>query len=463
VTSIRIDTPRLILRSPLIADAAAINAAIHASANELQPWMPWATPLPTLEQTTANLAEAIAATERDAEFRLLLTLHDGTLVGSSGLHDIDWRLPRGEIGYWIDSRHAGRGYASEATAALTAYARDVMGLRRIAIIVSDSNPRSWRIPERLGYALEGVLHEHRINPDGRRDHTRIYACITPDAQGQEPWAGLQRQALMPTQPRNSSQPALLHYDPSLDVAIDPQRRLQRHPAMPEACVLSFFQDAITTRVAEDHGIHIYSLRSEIGHHPIVVLGHGSDAVALVHPGVGAPLAAGILEELIALGARRFIVCGGAGALRHDQVCGHLVLPEQALRDEGTSYHYLPAQRPARPGAKALSIMRQVLDDHRLPYERGATWTTDAMYRETRPRIAQRQAEGCLTVEMEAAALFAVAEHRQVELACLLYCGDMVAGETWDERDWHRQSGTRARLLDLALQAARHPGWTAGSP
>lgn len=195
MTSIRITTARLIIRSPVIEDAPAINAAIHASLGSLRPWMPWAKSPPTLADTKANLAGAIAKTDKDEKYRLLLFTPSGTLVGSSGLHAVDWRVPRGEIGYWIDARHAGLGYAREATAAITAFARSTMGLRRVQIIVSDRNQRSWRIPEALGYALEGIMRDYRINPDGQRDHERIYACITDEPRAEEPWAGLHQRAV----------------------------------------------------------------------------------------------------------------------------------------------------------------------------------------------------------------------------------------------------------------------------
>jgi RimJ/RimL family protein N-acetyltransferase/uridine phosphorylase len=452
MTTIHLTTPRLIIRSPLLSDAAAIHAAVHASGPELAAWMPWANPLPTLAHVTTNLAEAIAGTAADNDYRLLLTTHDGAIIGSSGIHAVNWAVPRGEIGYWLDSRHAGQGYAREATAAITAYARDVMGLRRIEIIVSDGNARSWRIPEHLGYTLEGILREHRINPDGWRDHTRIYACVTPQAEGQGAWGDLHRRALAPAPVQ--TRPPLLRFDPSADVMLDPHRIIPRHTDMPEVCVLCFFQDALTARVSAEQGTLVRTLRCEIGQTPVYRLGSGADAVALAHPGVGAPLAVGFLEELIALGARRFIVCGGAGAIRPDLECGRIVVPDLALRDEGTSYHYLPAEVPARPGAQALAQLLQTLDAAGVPYERGTTWTTDAIYRETRERVAQHRAAGCLTVEMEAAALFAAAAHRGVELACLLYCGDLVGGEVWDGRNWHAQTDTRARLLELALRAAR---------
>ena len=197
MTAIHIDTSRLIIRSPVQDDAGAINAAIHASAPELRAWMPWADPLPTLDQTASNLAEAIAQTAADKDYRLLLTTRDSVLVGSSGIHGVDWRIPSGEIGYWLDTRHTGHGYAREAAAAIAAFARSVMGLRRIQIVVADATARSWRIAEQLGFPLEGVLREHRINPGGRRDHTRIYASIDPMATGQEPWVGLHRRAMAP--------------------------------------------------------------------------------------------------------------------------------------------------------------------------------------------------------------------------------------------------------------------------
>jgi RimJ/RimL family protein N-acetyltransferase len=197
MSSIRIDTPHLIIRTPVLEDAPALNTAVHASVAELRPWMPWAQQLPTIAETAENLAEAIAQTVADRDYRMLLFTRDGTLVGSSGLHDIDWRKPSGEIGYWVDTRHAGRGYASEATTAIADYAREVMGLRRIQIVVSDTNSRSWRIAERCGFTLEGVLLEHRINPDGNLDHTRIYARTAAEAVGSGRWAELHLQARSP--------------------------------------------------------------------------------------------------------------------------------------------------------------------------------------------------------------------------------------------------------------------------
>jgi RimJ/RimL family protein N-acetyltransferase len=190
MTNLLITTGRLVIRSPAIGDAQALNAAVHASADMLRPWMPWAQTLPSIEQTVDNLREAIAQAAADRDYRLLLFTHAGALVGSSGLHQVDWRIPKAELGYWVHRPFAGQGLISEAVAAIIQHAHRAMGMRRVEILVSDRNERSWRIPERLGCVREAVLRHHRINPDGRTDHTRIYASLCDQPHAVAPWNGL---------------------------------------------------------------------------------------------------------------------------------------------------------------------------------------------------------------------------------------------------------------------------------
>jgi uridine phosphorylase len=93
----------------------------------------------------------------------------------------------------------------------------------------------------------------------------------------------------------------------------------------------------------------------------------------------------------------------------------------------------------------------LLTERSVPFVKGKTWTTDGIYRETRARAARRREEGCLVVEMEAAALFAVARFRKVPLVYLLYAGDSLAGQEWQRRDWQRHGG-REDLFWLAADA-----------
>jgi uridine phosphorylase len=215
-------------------------------------------------------------------------------------------------------------------------------------------------------------------------------------------------------------------------------------------VLCFFQDVITTICDKDSRIH--HLASEIGANPVYRLSYEGRELAVVHPGVGAPLAAGFLEEVIALGCRKFIACGGCGVLDSEIAVGHVVIPSTAIRDEGTSYHYLPPSREAYASRRGIAALETVLKKHHLPYVIGKTWTTDAVYRETRGKMERRKAEGCITVEMEAAAFFAVAQFRGVTFAQILYGGDDLSGDEWDNRDWMGQTSTREKLFWLAAEA-----------
>lgn len=170
--------------------------------------------------------------------------------------------------------------------------------------------------------------------------------------------------------------------------------------------------------------------------------------------MGAPLAAHHLEQLIASGAQTFVVCGGAGALQPDLVLGQVVVPTSAVRDEGTSYHYAAASRTIEADASHLSAAT-ILDNLEIPHRTGRVWTTDASFRETAARVAQRRQDGCMLVEMEAAALIAVARYRSVALAYYLYASDALADNQWDHRGW-TSADRRLDLLHAALAAAAAP-------
>ncbi len=250
---------------------------------------------------------------------------------------------------------------------------------------------------------------------------------------------------------NTTMYPILDFDPTLEAIIEP-RKVIKPIAIPEYCVLCFFNDVLT-KVCRDGGRRVIAeLGSEMGKNPIYELEFEGQSIAVVHPGVGAPLAVGFVEELIALGCRKFIACGGAGVLNSELTVGHVVVPTSAVRDEGTSYHYLPPEQEAVPSAAGVAAIESVLEKHHVPYVLGKTWTTDGLYRETRLRMEKRKAAGCLTVEMESSAFFAVAQFRGVEFAQILYGGDDLSGDLWDHRDWLSQTATRENLLWLAAEA-----------
>jgi uridine phosphorylase len=244
---------------------------------------------------------------------------------------------------------------------------------------------------------------------------------------------------------------ILEHDPAPEAFIEPGKILQPIDIAPHA-VPCFFQDVIQTIARVHDAKLVLELGSEIGKNPVYEIIVAGKRLAFFHPGVGAPLAGGFLDEMIALGCRKFIACGGAGALVPELTVGHVVVPVSAVRDEGTSYHYLPPSREVNAHPTAISAIETVLRRDDVPYVAGKTWTTDALYRETPKRIARRREEGCLTVEMEAAAFFAVAQFRGVQFGQVLYGGDDLSSETWDSRNWNSRTSVREKLFWIAAEA-----------
>lgn len=243
---------------------------------------------------------------------------------------------------------------------------------------------------------------------------------------------------------------ILEYDAAPTAILEPSRIIEPRD-VPEHAVVCFFNDVIT-HLSQKHEMRVVKhLRSEIGRHPVWETTLHGKRLAIFHPGVGAPLAAAMLEEVIALGCRKFIACGGAGVLDSGLAVGHVLVPTSAVRDEGTSYHYLPPSREVTASPEGVAAIEATLAAHAVPYRVTKTWTTDAIYRETADKMRRRKAEGCLAVEMEASAFFAVARFRGVSFAQMLYGGDDLAGEAWDARDWSDHPG-REKLFWLAAEA-----------
>lgn len=241
---------------------------------------------------------------------------------------------------------------------------------------------------------------------------------------------------------------LTEYDADTTALIEPVPYPTVGP-MPPHLVVCFFGEVIDEVCAGAEVVTRFLWAD--GEHPVYRLPVGDRDVAVVHPGVGAPIACGVLEDAIATGCRAIVACGGAGAVVSGLALGHVVVPTGAVRDEGTSFHYAPPSREIGLDVAAVGQATALLDERGIPYATGLTWTTDAPYRETRAKIAARRAEGCLTVEMETAAFAAVCRHRGVPFAQYLYAGDDVSGQAWDHRSW-QTSSARRDLFWLAAEA-----------
>ncbi len=245
---------------------------------------------------------------------------------------------------------------------------------------------------------------------------------------------------------------ILEYDPTREAFIEPSKVI-RPLDMPAHCVICFFKDVVDTVVVEHNARVLVENRWEDGAHPIYEIAYNGKRLAFYHPGIGAALTAAILEETIAFGCRTFIACGGAGVLNQEIAVGHLIIVSGAIRDEGVSYHYLAPAREVQAHETGVQMLIQTLDHRSVPYRVGKTWTTDAPYRETVAKVTRRRHEdGCLTVEMECAAMMAVAQFRDVVFGQILYGGDDLSGTEWDNRGWQSRTDIREQLFWLCADA-----------
>jgi len=226
---------------------------------------------------------------------------------------------------------------------------------------------------------------------------------------------------------------ILEFDGEREALIEPCHVIEAID-IAERCVLPIFHTVMDRLVKASRLTRVTDIQTAMGPFPVYKMEHDGVWVTVAHPGLAAPLAAGVMEELIALGCHTFIACGAAGVLDGSLARDTVVVPSGAVRDEGTSYHYVAPAREICTDQRVVQTIESVLRQHNVTYRVGKTWTTDGLYRETPMRIARRKAEGCLTVEMECAAFLAVAQFRGVAFGQILATGDDVSGVQWDRRD-----------------------------
>ncbi|SFS81874.1 GNAT family N-acetyltransferase [Paenibacillus sp. 453mf] len=173
-----IDSERLMIRAPRPGDGTVMNQAVHESLAELAPWMPWAKTAPSvIESETQIRQSAIRFAERTDLQLLLFHRETGRLIGSSGLHRIDWESRKFEIGYWVHSTYTGQGYITEAVHAITHFAVKELSANRIEIRCDAQNTNSANVAKRAGFTQEGILRGDSIGVDGTLRDTCVFAKV----------------------------------------------------------------------------------------------------------------------------------------------------------------------------------------------------------------------------------------------------------------------------------------------
>lgn len=220
-------------------------------------------------------------------------------------------------------------------------------------------------------------------------------------------------------------------EPALFGPSDTTKRVKNFP---EICVSTFSEPIIRKFSSLDEAEQIAGLCSANGVLPVYKINYRDQPIAFYRSMVGAPACAACFEEIIAMGAKKFVLFGSCGVLDDDTVKDSIIIPVSAVRDEGISYHYIASSPEIEADARSVRILEDVLKNCGYSYVKGKTWTSDAIYRETISAVRERRQEGCLAVEMECASMLAVSKYRGIPFIQFLYGADNLSSDTWDMRD-----------------------------
>lgn len=178
-------------------------------------------------------------------------------------------------------------------------------------------------------------------------------------------------------------------------------------------------------------------------------------IGIIKTTVGAPLASVLIAEVSYIySCKKAVVFGSCGALDKTISTKQLIVPTEAFRDEGTSYHYMePSDFIKINGSEKVS---KIFNELEIKYIKGKTWTTDAFYRETKQEVEQRKREGCIVVEMELSACQAVCNYYGIDLYSFLYRADNLDCSKWDkgQRDSLLSKDERLGILNVAFEIAK---------
>lgn len=237
---------------------------------------------------------------------------------------------------------------------------------------------------------------------------------------------------------------ILEFDENETAMINPSHVLMKHGMLGyDKLVISFFKEAIDKLLTEKVIEHY---RTISGENDLLIYRFIDDDVLLVHGSLGCPACGGHLDELTGMGINKVMFCGGGGVLDKTIDVGKLMIVEGAIRDEGFSYHYVRPSRIIYTDEEVSTKISDYLSLHNISYFKGLTWTTDAFFRETKDKVNLRKEEGAKIVEMEQSGCIAVAKFRNIKYGAIIYAGDDVSQEQWDNRQWKSRKGLRYDLI-----------------
>ncbi len=212
--------------------------------------------------------------------------------------------------------------------------------------------------------------------------------------------------------------------------INPCDVLKKSDVSLSVCIINFSY-VIMNALIEDDLVELIDDKSIVSVAcPYPIYRYKGTDIGIVKTTVGAPMTAGLIEEIgYTFDCKKFVLFGSCGGLDKEITSGKIIVPTHAFRDEGVSYHYVKASDYI--DVNNSDVVASVLKELNIDYVEGGTWTTDAFYRETKEKYDKVKSGGCIAVEMEVSACQAVADFRGYGLYAMLYRGDNLDSDKWE--------------------------------
>ncbi len=248
---------------------------------------------------------------------------------------------------------------------------------------------------------------------------------------------------------------LCDFDETINSTFDPFEVENVIPNFPKVGVTCFSKKLMDRYIETFNGEKIAVISNANGKEPVYKINYKGKDIALFMSRVGASACTVAYEEVLAMGLEKLVMFGTCGVLDRSIDDLAIIIPTSAIRDEGTSYHYVKAADEIDVNQKYKNEFKNILNNNNVSYVEGKVWTTDTPYRETRNKVLKRKEQGCVCVDMECSAMNAVAQFRNKELFQFFYAADNLDSTKWNQRSLGNDDklSEKEKIIYLALELA----------
>ena len=248
---------------------------------------------------------------------------------------------------------------------------------------------------------------------------------------------------------------LKEFDSNKRAVINPTDIIEATENFPKIAVSCFAYQTFNRLVNELKAEQIAKVSMANMKIPVYKANYKDEEIALFMSYVGAAGCISVLGDIFAMGAEKMVIFGTCGVLDVNIQDCSIIVPNKAIRDEGTSFHYAPETEEIEINKKYKEEFKQILEEYGCNYTEGKAWTTDGIYRETREKIRRRKEQGCICVDMECSAVAALSDFRGKEVFHFFYAADNLDHEVWDKRSLSNSANLleKDKIALLAMELA----------